>query len=233
MSAADDVGQTGEFVSPAEAYNIIGARYERAFSHIPEQHDAVAWMCNQLPVGARVLDVGSGTGVPAARMLANAGMRVTGIDVSSAMVELARRQVPSATFHHVDLRDFTTAPASWDGICAFFALLHMTREEIDGSLCRLAGWLRPGGYLVSATLPWDVENAPENFLGQRFRTSSYTADDFLDRIRRAGLEIVHSELSALFTPNDPDGVQGRYLFAYSRRPEKFGGGDAVGGGRHW
>jgi len=47
--------------------------------------------------GGLVVDLGCGSGV-AARELCGAGYDVLGIDLSSALVETARRRVPSATF---------------------------------------------------------------------------------------------------------------------------------------
>ena len=58
---------------------------------------AVEQLLNQLPSGARVLDVGCGTGIPTARQLVAAGWEVTGIDISPVMLDLARRNVPEAT----------------------------------------------------------------------------------------------------------------------------------------
>lgn len=47
-----------------------------------------------LPVGARVLDLGCGAGVPAARRLTEHGCAVLGVDGSQRHVSLARINVP-------------------------------------------------------------------------------------------------------------------------------------------
>ena len=46
----------------------------------------------------QVVDLGCGSGIWA-KELAEAGFEVTGVDISAAMIELARRRVPEATFH--------------------------------------------------------------------------------------------------------------------------------------
>lgn len=46
----------------------------------------------------RVVDLGCGSGIWA-RQLVDTGFEVTGVDLSPAMIELARRQVPEAEFH--------------------------------------------------------------------------------------------------------------------------------------
>ena len=51
-----------------------------------------------LPAKSEVLDVGCGAGVPNAKYLSDQGHSVTGIDISSKMLELARKNVPSGKF---------------------------------------------------------------------------------------------------------------------------------------
>jgi SAM-dependent methyltransferase len=53
-----------------------------------------------------VVDLGCGSGIWA-RALTDAGYEVVGVDISSAMIELARQRVPEATFH---VRSFVEFP---------------------------------------------------------------------------------------------------------------------------
>src|SRR5689334_22250812 len=134
----------------AQTFDALGIQYEHAYGHHPERLAAIDWLAARLPPGARVLDIGSGTGRPAADLLTQAGHAVTGIDVSATMIDIARRQVPGARFEQVDVRDFATEDASWDAVCAFFSLLLMPRRDLDATLRRIAGWLAPGGYFILA-----------------------------------------------------------------------------------
>ena len=45
----------------------------------------------------RVVDLGCGSGI-SARELADAGFQVMGVDLSAAMIEIARRRVPKPSF---------------------------------------------------------------------------------------------------------------------------------------
>src|ERR1700741_34069 len=56
-----------------------------------------------LQPGARVLDLGCGTGQPVAKYLVEKGFRVTGVDESHKMLEIAKREVPEAEFIHSDM----------------------------------------------------------------------------------------------------------------------------------
>ena len=46
----------------------------------------------------RIVDLGCGSGIWA-RELVNSGYGVVGVDISPAMIEIARRRVPEAEFH--------------------------------------------------------------------------------------------------------------------------------------
>jgi cyclopropane fatty-acyl-phospholipid synthase-like methyltransferase len=54
-------------------------------------------LLGRLQPGARVLDLGCGSGVPAMRAIVEAGHAAVGVDVSREQVEQARRNVPAAS----------------------------------------------------------------------------------------------------------------------------------------
>ncbi|MBX9421733.1 MULTISPECIES: bifunctional 2-polyprenyl-6-hydroxyphenol methylase/3-demethylubiquinol 3-O-methyltransferase UbiG [Streptomyces] len=205
-------------LSAAELFDGLGLAYERAFGHLPAQLAAVDWLTGRLDAGARVLDVGSGTGRPVADLLVRSGCAVTGIDVSGTMVDLARAQVPGARFEQGDVRGFDAPPGSFDAVCAFFPLLMMSRAEAAAALERMAGWLAPGGYLVSATVPADVDGVEIEWMGRPVRVSSFSAEEYLRTLREdCGLDVLHHDVS-VFHPDDETAAPEEHLFCYARRP---------------
>ena len=103
--------------------------------------------------GARVLDLGCGAGIPSTRLLARR-FEVLGVDISEAQIELARKNVPEATFVRDDFSDLAFPDESFDGITAFYSISHVPRDEHACLFARAAGWLKPGG-LFLATLGAD------------------------------------------------------------------------------
>ena len=100
-----------------------------------------------LPAGGRVLDLGCGSGIWTARMIAR-GFSVDALDASAGMAAVARAR------HGVTVRlggfEDVTGTAVYDGIWAHYSLLHAPRAELPGHLARLARALRPGGRLMLA-----------------------------------------------------------------------------------
>ncbi|MFD0376245.1 class I SAM-dependent methyltransferase [Streptomyces sp. NPDC127112] len=202
----------------AEVFDALAGRYEEAFGAVPAQREALGWLAARLPRGARVLDVGSGTGRPTAETLARAGCEVTGIDVSAEMVALARTRVPGARFEQADVRTWTPpGPGGFDAVCAFFPLLMMDQREVGACLERMASWTVPGGYLVVATVPGDIDALDIEFMGHEVTVSSLSAEEYLRRIEAAGLEVLHHE-TTLFHPAGALADPEEHLFCYARRP---------------
>jgi len=98
----------------------------------------------------RALDVGCGEGW-LAHALEDGGVRVTGFDVSAALVGAAR--AGPGTFVHLDYdaleRDAGVLPGPFDVAVCNFSLLS---DPVDGLLGALAARLGPGGRLVVQTV---------------------------------------------------------------------------------
>ena len=204
-------------LTAAELFDAIGAGYEDAFGRPPVVDRALRELLALLPPAARVLDIGSGTGRPVAHDLAAAGHRVTGLDVSPVMVELASAQVPDAEFLHVDVRNWVSPEASWDAVCAFFPFLQMSRADTAAVLVKVARWLAPGGWLMIITVPLDVERLRFEFLGHLAELTSFAPAALGELVTAAGLEIVGSDLE-LFQPDKPGAEAEEHLLITARRP---------------
>ncbi|WP_030719515.1 class I SAM-dependent methyltransferase [Streptomyces sp. NRRL F-2580] len=202
--------------SAAEVFDALGERYEDVFGRVPGQLAALDWLTARLPGGARVLDVGSGTGRPTAEALVRAGCEVTGIDVSAAMVALARTRVPGARFEQADVRTYTPEPGGFDAVCSFFPLLVMDQPEVAGALDRMASWVAPGGYFVMATVPGDIRGLDIEWMGHEVTVSSLSTADHLARLADRGLEVLYHH-TAPFQPAAPLAGPEEHLFCYARR----------------
>ena len=147
----------------------------------------------RLEPGARVLDLGCGTGVPIARYLARRGFRVTGVDASARMLEIAGRSVPEAEFLHADMLEAEpggefAAAIAWDSV------FHVDRRRHGELFGRIRGWLAEGGWLLlSAGGSGDAGFTSEMF-GQTFHYSGFGPDETLRLLAEAGFEVERWEV---------------------------------------
>ena len=82
----------------------------------------------RLAPSSKVLDVGCGAGIPVAQHLAGA-FSFTGIDISSNMIALAKKNVPTAKFVIADVMETEFPACSFDAIISFYAIFHIPRQE--------------------------------------------------------------------------------------------------------
>ncbi|MEU4505105.1 methyltransferase domain-containing protein [Streptomyces sp. NPDC024089] len=200
----------------ATVFDALGADYERAFAGSAAHHASLQRLLGDLAPHSRVLDVGSGTGRPTAQTLTGAGHEVLGVDVSPGMVELAARQVPDARFECADILELALDEGSFDAVCAYFSLLQMSRDDQFRLLRKLGRLLVPGGHLVVATVPLDVEDFDVVFMGHDVRATSFGPEEFTELVTAAGLSVLW-EQSTLFTPEYEAAVAEPQLFLHCRR----------------
>lgn len=102
--------------------------------------------------GARVLDLGCGTGEPIARWFNAEGFAVTGVDFSEPMLDIARRRWPGGDWRQGDMRDFDPGEL-FDGIIAWNSFFHLTEDEQRACIARMAGHLTETGVLMLTVGP--------------------------------------------------------------------------------
>src|SRR5512132_1864521 len=137
-------------------FDAIGTHYDEVFPHKDGQVWTVEQLLERLPTGARVLDLGCGTGVPTARQLVAGRCEVTGVDISPVMLDQARRNIPEATFLERDIIDAAATDDRFDAVVAFFSLLMLPRERIIDVLNGLHNMITPGGRLAIRTVEADL-----------------------------------------------------------------------------
>lgn len=118
-----------------------------------------------------ILDLCAGTGSHA-RLLADRGVRVVGIDRSESMLAIARRKVPEATFVPADIRDFSI-DERFDAVLCMYGALHYIEEPQDviRVLRRAHAHLKPGGTLVVDLR--EREHLPESWNGERVNGQAF------------------------------------------------------------
>lgn len=132
--------------------------YERVAERFARERDKSlferAWLdrlLNEAP-GRSVLDLGSGTGEPIAAYLVAQGAMVTGIDGSVAMVELFRRNLPSAEAIHADMRSLALGHR-FDAILAWNSFFHLSPADQRAMFSVFAAHAAPGAILMFTSGP--------------------------------------------------------------------------------
>jgi SAM-dependent methyltransferase len=114
-----------------------------------------------------VADVGCGPGRITGH-LAGLGLAARGIDLSPAMIEVARRDHPGLSFEVGSLLDLDLPDGGLGGLVAWYSLVHTPRELLSVAFAEFFRVLRPGGHVLLAFKAGDQ---------RRTLTSGYGHDD--------------------------------------------------------
>ena len=156
----------------------------------------------RLASDARVLDLGCGPGLPATRLLADR-FEVTGVDISEAQLEAARRNVPEASFVHDDLMHVDFPPESFEGVTAFYSIIHVPRDEHRQLFERVSRWLVPGGLFLATLGAGDDPDWTGEWLGQPMFFSSHDADGNRRLLTAANFDLLIDDVMETPEPEGP------------------------------
>ncbi|SPU41906.1 class I SAM-dependent methyltransferase [Brevundimonas diminuta] len=152
-------------MSHPAADRIVGLYQDKAADWIRDRGDALrrhegdwdeaAWLdrfTEGWPPGARVLDVGCGSGWPMGAALLERGFEIVGLDASPDLIVHARETLPGGDWRIGDMRD-GLPDGAFHGVLAWHSLFHLTPEAQTAVLPVLAARVTPGGQLMFTAGP--------------------------------------------------------------------------------
>ncbi|PWE32444.1 methyltransferase type 11 [Maritimibacter sp. 55A14] len=211
-----------------ESHNIDAAR---AWGHAGANYDFISFGLNDglshavqclwpLP-GEHILDVATGTG-RTARLVAEQGADVTGIDIAEGLLEPARAMsahlAPRVAFRQADAEALPFDDAQFDGAISTYGVMFAGKP--DRAAAELARVIKPGGRMVLTT--WYDD--PEDYIPAFFAMVGKYADapppevspmvwgnaDWLTRTFGADFDLDLSErITTLYAP-DADTLWQKY-----------------------
>lgn len=174
-------------------YNVIADRYLMARTRDSEDVRLLDELTRRLRAGAKVLNAGCGAGLPISQMLSEK-FKVTGVDFSASQIGLAKKNVPNATFICQDMTQLDFPENTFDGICSYYAIIHIPREEHQPLLANFHRMLKPGGVALLCLGAENVaDDIDENFLGTRMYWSHYDSETYLEILNECGFSILWSK----------------------------------------
>jgi len=146
-----------------------------------------------LPKKAKVLDAGCGSGVPVTKFLVNKNFSVVGVDISEGMLKLARKNVPKAKFVKSNMIQLKFPKSYFDGITAFYSIIHVPREKHLKVFKKFYQILKPKG-IILVSLGADEWEGIGEFHGQKMFWSHYSPKKSLKIVKSAGFRIIFDKI---------------------------------------
>jgi len=177
----------------APYYDFVTRPFRRLRGHVTD--------LAQIGPAMRVLDVATGTGEQALSFARRAA-EVVGVDLSDAMLDIARRknQLPNINFQQADAVALPFPDESFDVACISFALHEMPRSIRQRALREMTRVVRPGGRIVVVDwgLPkrkfsnWLVSHVVRLFEGKTY--VDFVHSDVEAFLASAGIELERHEV---------------------------------------
>ncbi|MFX0195009.1 MAG: class I SAM-dependent methyltransferase [Candidatus Hodarchaeota archaeon] len=166
--------------------------------------NAFEFFCNSLFNRARVLDVGCGTGVPFAQFLVEKGYQVVGIDISSRMVQIAKKNVPQATFRELSMTDLDYEE-EFDGIVASYSMLLLDPPRFKNVAKKIVNSLKKRGiFYLSLNEPNEKdsnvdEEAVVEIMGETMYSRAYTQEEVLEIFVPMNMKLLRFQRQAIIS----------------------------------
>jgi len=183
-----------------ESYDAIAARWDDVRTRLADAERRILdLLLHGVEPGARVLDLGCGTGRPIAEHLVARGFAVTGVDQSLQMLALARARLPDASWLASRIEDFAPPAATFAAAIAWDSLFHVPREHHADVFARVRTSLRFGARFA-LTVGGSAHPAfTDTMLDHTFFYDSHPPGDASALLRTAGFTMVHAEFLSLPT----------------------------------
>jgi SAM-dependent methyltransferase len=142
----------------------------------------------RLGKGAKVLDLGCGSGRPVAQHMTELGLRVTGADSSPTMISFCRERLPAQEWIIADMRQLALG-RRFDGILAWDSFFHLSHDDQRRMFPIFADHASAGTVLMFNTGPQHGEAVGE-YNGDPLYHASLSPTEYEALIGRFGFDVV-------------------------------------------
>ena len=200
-----------------KAWNIVAGKYNDA--NYGSLNPLVEYFCNELPKNGSILDLGSGTGLPFAKLFVEKEFNYLGVDISSQMIKIAQKNVPLANFKELSITDLNFEN-EFDGVFSHYTMLLLNPDMFKDVARRVVKSLKANGFFYLSLNEPSVENADLDedviceIMGEIMYSRAYTEGEILDVFTPLGLkklQIYHE------TQNSEEfGTEYRIVFVFQK-----------------
>lgn len=144
--------------------------------------------CGLLPAGAKVLDIGCGSGLPIGRELARRGFAVTGVDAAPEMLALFRRNLPGQAALLADMRQLALG-RRYAGLLAWDSFFHLSPRDQRTTFARFQAHAAPKAALMFTSGPAEGD-AIGQFAGEPLYHGSLSPAEYRSLLAGAGFRVI-------------------------------------------
>ncbi len=203
------------------SYDCVAEKYAKRFSNEldrkPFDRKMLDWFVEKVEDSGTVCDLGCGCG-HIANYLHDRGLDVCGIDLSSGMLQQAQTLNPTIPFQQGDMLSLDrVADSSFNGIAAFYSIIHIPHSLVADALREIKRVLGSGGVLLLTFHIGRQTNHLEEWFDERVCLDFHFFEtaEMKDYLRTAGFEL---EEAIERDPYPDIEVQTRRAYLFAKKP---------------
>ena len=208
----------------AQSYNKIAEAYtnEVKTDDNADRLRQIEYISSRVRKEGHILDLGCGAGIPVSAKFVAAGHQVLGIDISGKQIELAKSNVPEATFKCCDIMECSFDEFTFDAVVAFFSIFHLPKEQHPALFQKIAKWLCKGGVFVFCMGMHEGDHTDDDFFGANMYWSQWSDDTTVLILKAAGLVVEGVTVREIEKGNKIDIAGLQFVWFKASKPDTSG-----------
>ncbi len=175
-----------------ETWNKLASLYQDKFMDLDLYNNTYDFICNSITKDqAKLLEIGCGPGNITKYLLSKRpDFNIFGIDIASNMIELAKKNNPTASFAIMDCRQISDLQTTFDGIVCGFCLPYLSQADSEKFVSDCYDLLNENGYLYLSFVEGDPNKSDFQVgsSGDRTFFYFYNLDDLTEQLEKNNFE---------------------------------------------
>ncbi len=178
-----------------DTWNKVASLYQDKFMDLDLYNDTYNFICNSIAKeNAKVLEIGCGPGNITKYLLSKRpDFDIYGIDIAPNMIELAKRNNPSASFAVMDCRQIDEIKTKYDGIVCGFCLPYLSQTDSQKIITDCYNLLNENGLIYISFVEGDPikSDFQVGSSGDRIYFYFYNLHDLTEQLEKNNFEQIN------------------------------------------
>lgn len=174
-----------------DTWNNIASLYQDKFMNLDLYNDTYDFICNTIATpNAKLLEIGCGPGNITKYLLSQRpDFDIFGIDIAPNMIELAKKNNPTANFAVMDSREIKNLDKKYDGIIVGFCLPYLSPTESNELISNSYDLLNENGLLYLSFVEGNPEESDFKVgSGGRVYFHYHNLDDLITQLKKSNFD---------------------------------------------
>lgn len=182
-----------EQLKTIESYNRTAENFFSTIARLKNYNHTYDYIANRLNDGDTILDLACGPAQISRYLKDKKNLNVVGVDLSSGMLDIARKNIPDGEFIEKSIIDFNNGK-SYDAAIIGFGIPFLNEEQVNDCIHNTSKLLKPGKYLYISFMNGSGSRIEKTSFGgtNDFLIYYYSKEYVAGTIQKNGMKIIQN-----------------------------------------